>query len=682
MRKEFKFFNSVIFAVSVFAFISLTGSNNFTNNYKIGRNLSLHINDMQENEQALVWISFKDKGVSSSQLLSAPEKVVTQRSLERRKKVKSAGDLIDFSDLPVDQNYINELKDNGISVKNKSRWFNRISCYADKRQIESAVDKDFVSKVELVMKFRKRADDIEFSPPGEITEIDGNNNQYNVQYSLNYGTSLTQMNVINAPTGHDSGYYGQGIMIALLDAGVDNLGHPCFDSLRARGIRTYDFVNHDTIVADQSGQMGAGWHGTMTLSLVGAYAPGSMISPAFRSLYIIAKTENTDSETPVEEDNWLAAAEWADSLGAEIITSSLGYLTMDNGSPYSYDWTWMNGDSCVITIGADLAVDKGMLICNSAGNEGSNASHNTLIAPTDGDSVISVGSVTSSLNRSSFSSVGLTTDGRIKPDVMAMGSNNKIAGTGPGNTGYSSGSGTSFSCPMTAGACAMILSANPNLTPMEVRAILYQTSDNSGSPDRFYGYGVINTWEAIKLALAAVPKQLNITAMIEGFYDANSNIMTPDTLTVNIRNASSPYNLVEQGKGFLNTSGMAAISYNNVSNGVNYYLQVLHRNGLETWSKNTNAFILDQMNYDFTLLPVMAYGDNMILKGTKWVFYSGDVNRDKSIDIADLALIDNDAGNFLIGYNMTDINGDGITDIADLLYADNNAANFVTAATP
>jgi len=679
MKKELKFYKLTFLTLAVIFILSLTGSNNFTNNFKISKNLSLLLNDMQQNEKVLIWISFTDKGENSSSLLADPETLVTKRSLDRRKKVKPAGKLVDLTDIPVSRNYISDLQNSGIEVKQKSRWFNRISCYADKDQINNIVSKDYINGIDIVMKFRKKYDDAESGPRNEFLETDGNNNQNGLQYALNYGTSETQMEMINAPMGHDSGYYGQGIIIASFDAGVDNLEHPCFDSLRARGIRTFDFVNNDTIVADQTGQMGAGWHGTMTLSLAGGYRPGSLISPAFRSHYIIAKTENTDSETPLEEDNWIAAAEWADSLGADIITSSLGYLGMDNGSSHSYNWTWMNGDSCFLTIAADLAVNKGILVINSAGNEGSHASHNTIMSPADGDSVIAVGSVTSSSTRSSFSSVGLTIDGRIKPDIMAMGSNNKIAQTGSGNTGYSSGSGTSFSCPMTAGACAMILSANPDLTPIQVREILYMSADNYNSPDRFYGYGIIDTWEAIKLAL---PKKLNLTAVIEGLYDANSNTMAADTVTANIRSSSSPYNILDQEKGVLNSNGTLTLEYGNVNNGVNYYLQILHRNALETWSKNTQSFISNVLNYNFTAAAVMAFGDNMLLKGSKWVFYSGDVNSDKSVDLGDLSIIDNDANDFLTGYNDSDLNGDGLTDIADLLYADNNAGNFVVASTP
>ncbi|MEZ4690107.1 MAG: S8 family serine peptidase [Ignavibacteria bacterium] len=249
-------------------------------------------------------------------------------------------------------NYISQLKDAGIDVKNRSKWFNRVSCYVTRTQIENIVSEDYINRVDLVLKFKKNYDNAETLTTAEL--FDNNFNENSVSYQLNYGNSLEQMELINAPLAHDSGYHGEGVLIASFDTGVDNLGHPAFDSIRARGLRTYDFVNHDTNVANENGQMGEGSHGTATLSLVGGYKPGNLISPAFRSKFIIAKTENTDSETPLEEDNWIAAAEWADSLGADIITSSLGYLDMDPGSTHSYDWTWMNGDSCVITIGPIL----------------------------------------------------------------------------------------------------------------------------------------------------------------------------------------------------------------------------------------------------------------------------------------------------------------------------------------
>ena len=216
-----------------------------------------------------------------------------------------------------------------------------------------------------------------------------------------------------------------------------------------------------------------------------------MVGPAFGSTFILGRTEVDPTETPVEMDNWIAAAEWADSLGADIITSSLGYLDFD--PPHtSYTWQDMNGNTMPITIAADLAVNKGILVSNSAGNNGSNATRNTLGGPADGDSVLTVGSVTSTGNRSSFSSVGPTTDvpPRIKPDVMAMGSSNYYASTSGNN--YSTGSGTSFSCPLTSGVSALVLSANRDLTPLQVIGILKKFASNTNSPNNQMGWGIID----------------------------------------------------------------------------------------------------------------------------------------------------------------------------------------------
>ena len=506
--------------------LSFNGSNQSVNINKLSKTLREELSLKSNEEKNLIWITFTDKGSRTNIKLAHPETFLTQRAIERRMKVKPLNALVDYSDLPLNSEYTERLLNMGLEIKNKSKWFNSVSLYASKSQIEQIINSDFVSKADIVRKFKKSAEDIELVKNVPVIEED-NNITPNSIYSLNYGSSLNQMQLINAPTAHDSGYMGQGVLIASFDAGFDNLQHPSLDSIRARGLRTYDFVNHDTNVADESGQMGEGSHGTMTLSLVGGYKPGNLISPAFRSRYILAKTENTESETPLEEDNWIAAAEWADSLGADIITSSLGYIEMDQGSSHSYDWHWMNGDSCIITIGADLAVNKGIIVCNSAGNEGFHSSHNTLGAPSDGDSVIAVGSVNSDKKRSSFSSVGLSIDGRIKPDVVALGNGNVVAQPGTGSIGYTSGSGTSFSCPMTAGVCGIILSTNYNLTPMQIRQLLTQTADSSFAPNRRRGWGLINCWEAVKIARNITSAgSNNIVSITEG-YALNQNYPNP-----------------------------------------------------------------------------------------------------------------------------------------------------------
>lgn len=574
----------LIFAL-IFLILSFQGFNNSVNTFKIGKDLreELSLISGNSNNKSLIWITFTEKGNNTEYKLSHPEIYLTQKAIERRMKVKPLNSLVDFTDLPVNYAFVNELKSNGIVIKNISKWFNSVSCYATKNQIDEIIAHDFVKKVDLVKTFKKSTFGTDLNSINHFIESD--NNGYSVNsHLLNYGSSYEQMEIINAPIAHDSGYAGQGILIASFDTGFDNLQHPSFDSIRARGFRTYDFVNHDTIVANEIGQMGEGSHGTATLSLVGGYKSGELISPAYRSKFILAKTENTESETPLEEDNWIAAAEWADSLGADIITSSLGYLGMDSGSGRSYNWTWMNGDSCFITIGADLAVNKGIIICNSAGNEGYNSSHNTLLAPADGDSVIAVGSVNPDKKRSGFSSVGLTTDGRIKPDVCAMGNGNKVAQPGSGNTGYTNGSGTSYSCPMTAGVCAIILSANPNLTPMQVRNLLRQTADSSSTPNRLRGWGLINCWESVKLAKT-----------ISGINDNEISMANEYSLSQNYPNPFNPSTNINYQlpvKGFVNikvfditgkeivtlinqqqNSGNHTVSFNaqNLSSGIYFY---------------------------------------------------------------------------------------------------------------
>lgn len=492
---------------------------------KISPILNRALNIIPESEKILVWVDFKDKGDDLS-LISNPDKLLTEKSIERRGKVRHSSKLADITDLPVNPEYIDVVTSHGLEIRNVSKWFNSVSCYATKSQIESLSDESCVKKIEIVARFKKSDTKKELLIEDKIlTEKSVSHTQNDNSSILNYGASFTQADLINVPMAHDSGYTGKNVLIAVFDSGFDNLEHPCYDSIRARGLRTRDFVNGDTSVANDPGQMGNGSHGTRCLSLVVGYEPGELIAPAFDSKVILAKTENTESETPLEEDNWIAAAEWADSLGADIISASLTYREMDPGSPYSYDYTWMNGDSCRITIAADLAVNKGIIVVNSAGNSGFD-NVNTLGAPADGDSVFAIGSIDEDGDRSSFSSVGPTIDGRHKPDFMAMGRGNLTAASGSGNTGYTSfGSGTSFSCPMAAGVVAMILQANPTLTPMQVRDILRQTSSNSSSPNSLIGWGTINAWNAIQLARTTSVDP--ISGNIPSDYKLGQNVPNP-----------------------------------------------------------------------------------------------------------------------------------------------------------
>ena len=469
------------------------------------------ISNVNQNEELLVWVFFSDKGNETQNYFQKPSTVVSEKSLKRRAKVLSEDKLISTTDLPVNQNYIDQIQSLGFQLKQKTKWFNGVSGWATKSELAQFANRPFVKQLDIVYKFKKDKSEEEIIKdfPGEINH---NLSKPLETHSFNYGQSYTQLNQITVPQVHDLGYTGAGITVCMMDAGFDLwTTHQVFNSMNV--IATWDFVNGDPDVEDGS-DMGSGSHGTSTLSLIGGFYEGQLIGPAFGADFILAKTENTDSETPIEEDNWIAAMEWADSIGVDVTSTSLGYIGFD--PPYqSYTWQDMDGNTCRITNGADYAVSLGIFVVNSAGNEGYDPNHNTLGAPADGDSVIAIGSVNSSGDRSGFSSVGPSVDGRIKPDLMAMGSSDYVA-CNSSSTCYSSwGSGTSWSCPLAAGAATLLLQVSPNLTPMQLATVLKNTASLSTSPNNQMGWGIINTYAALQSLLTDVN---NTTDTPEDFY--------------------------------------------------------------------------------------------------------------------------------------------------------------------
>lgn len=443
---------------------------------------------LNQTEENLIWVYFTDKGSATEKYYSNPSSILSPKAIERRGLRSEKGSAIDFTDIPVNLEYINSVKNTGFKLKHKTKWFNGISGYATLSVINEIASLPFVKEIKLVTKLKKDYEIEENLPEKPIKNLikpNGTN-------EFDYGDSYTQLQQMNVPMVHDLGITGAGITICVMDAGFNRLSHQVFDQMNI--IAAYDFVNGDPNVGDE-GDMGEGSHGTQTLSTIGGFFNGQLIGPAFSADYILAKTENTDSETPIEEDNWVAALEWADSIGVDVTSTSLGYIGFD--SPYvGYTWEDMDGNTATITKAADLAVGKGIVVVNSAGNEGFNATHNTLGAPADGDSVIAVGAVGASGTRVSFSSVGPTADGRIKPDIMAMGSGVVVASTWSDN-GYTTASGTSFSCPLAAGVAALVLSFNPELTPIQVGDILRAQANNSDNPNNEYGWGIIDAYASI-----------------------------------------------------------------------------------------------------------------------------------------------------------------------------------------
>jgi serine protease AprX len=455
----------------------------------IGPRLAERLTGAASDDRIVAWVSFTDKGASEMLRNAVPRSVVSERSILRRMKVRPASQLVDYTDLPVSERYVAAVASRGATIRQRSRWFNAVSVTATPRQIEALRSLPCVSAIDLVARFRKNESEKETGaappPPHPVMS----------PTDLNYGASLNQVQQIGVPAVHNSGNYGQGVMVGVFDNGFRLPNHLAFDSMTIAA--TYDFVDHKVSVVPNNPDPGFGTHGVNTLSTIGGYASGHLIGPAFGATFILARTENDSSETPIEEDYWAAAIEWADSIGVDVTSTSLGYLTYD--APFT-SWTWenMDGNTTVITRAADMAVARGILVVNSAGNNGSNPSHNTLGAPADGDSVASIGAVNSGGTRVSFSSVGPTTSDppRIKPDVMAQGSGVVVASsTNP--TGYTTASGTSFSCPLAAGAAALVLKAHPSATPMEIIAALRATANNAATPNNLVGWGILNAAAAI-----------------------------------------------------------------------------------------------------------------------------------------------------------------------------------------
>jgi Subtilase family len=307
------------------------------------------------------------------------------------------------------------------------------------------------------------------------------------------------------------GFRGQGVTIAMLDTGFET-ELPAFAS--ATVIAQHDFVFDDDTVRNQADDTtGASDHGTSTWSLLAAHVPGNVIGIAPAANYVLAKTEDIRSETRVEEDNYVAALEWADSLGATVVSSSLGYLAFDNG--FSYSYADLNGNVAVTTVAADMAAQRGITVVTAVGNGGPNTG--TLETPADGDSVVAVGAEDSLGNLAAFSSRGPTADGRVKPDLTAPGVNVAVIN---GQGGLVRGSGTSFATPLIAGAAVLIREIDPQLTGVEVRDALRRTGNNAAAPNNDRGWGLPDALAAATFPyglVVASPKDTALTSITPSF---------------------------------------------------------------------------------------------------------------------------------------------------------------------
>jgi subtilisin family serine protease len=438
-----------------------------------------------------VWVFFQDKGPQPAQRLDEAKARLTPRALSRRARRGRAG--VGFEDLPLATEYMKDVLRLGVRLRHRSRWLNAVSVEADASQVRELARLGFVSRLDLVRRERRRPEPVRsLAQPSEPVPV-----QPAGLFALDYGDSFGQLDQIQVPELHRLGVNGRGVVIAVFDSGFDNLGHEALAPVEI--LARHDFVNGDEDVGDGDDR-GEGSHGTNTLSVIGGYRPGEMIGPAYAASFLLAKTEDTESETRAEEDNWAAAAEWAEALGADIISSSLTYVAFDDGET-SYSPEDMNGVTAISTLAAERAAALGVVVVASAGNAGPNPDRGTIGAPADGRHVLAVGAVGPEGQRTRFSSVGPTADGRIKPDVAARGRLVKVAGSS-GTSAYRRANGTSFSCPLAAGAAALVLQAHPEYTVDQVLLALRSTASQASAPDVLLGWGIVRTFEAVILPLS------------------------------------------------------------------------------------------------------------------------------------------------------------------------------------
>lgn len=411
-------------------------------------------------------IYFSDKGDNDASGF-APEDLLSEKAIERRRK--GGIEVPDYRDIPVWKVYIDQISSIGLTLHCTSRWMNT-ALFKSTDPVEPGLLAlfPFIKEVKIVR-----------SPESKGSSHDKNEIEYVARDLPPYNNPLTMINGVRVL---NSGLIGKGVLIAVIDGGFTNADLiPSLSHLRNRkGIKgTFDFVNRTEFVYDYND------HGTAVMSVLAGMIAGAIEGSAPGADYWLLRSEVTGSEYPVEEDHWTAAAEFADSVGADIISSSLGYCTFDDPL-MDYQFSDMDGDRTFVSQAADIAASKGILVVNSAGNERT-MPWLRIIAPSDGDSVLAVGAVSGDRIISSFSSAGPSSDRQIKPDIVSQGVSVPVQ-VSPALIARANG--TSFSCPIISGMCACILQAVPKATNMEIISALQSASDRYLTPDSLYGFGI------------------------------------------------------------------------------------------------------------------------------------------------------------------------------------------------
>ena len=414
------------------------------------------------------------------------------------------------SDLPVNPAYITNIENTGASVIYKTKWMNGVLVSCDASLLSAINALPEVSSIEYVS-------------PGAHPSAGGRKKSVKEKKDTKEAATDNQLSLLGIDEMHADGHRGEGVTIAFFDGGFSgaNLTAPfthIFSENRFDAVASYDFVHggHEVFQYDD--------HGTRVWSVIAAYSPGSFIGGAYKANFQLYVTEDVPTEYRVEEYNWLFAAERADSAGVDIINSSLGYNIDFDDASMDYSTGQMDGETAIITRAAQFAADKGMLVVTSAGNEGLDASWRIITAPADGRDVLAVGSVNSFMVRSPTSSVGPTADGRIKPDVVALGSGTSVVRA---NGSITTGSGTSFSAPLVTGLAAGLWQRQPGLSNKKLIEAIRMSASLAPNPDNFLGYGLPN-YTAAKHYIEQVEQ--------EELFAVFPNPITHDTLTIRPKN--------------------------------------------------------------------------------------------------------------------------------------------------
>ena len=509
-------------------------------------------------QQEDAWVYFNDKP-NAATFLNEPLTMLTQRALDRR---SAQGIALSENDVPVYQPYIEQISAaSGITVKANSKWLNCLHIRGSITDINALTSLSFVNHVTFANDALNTSGG-KISNSKSVASFNPINKQLDVNVTFNYGNSANQIQMLNGHLLHEQNFTGAGKIIAVIDSGFINVNSTQpFERLFTNGLILggYNYVSQSNDVYSLHN------HGTLVLSCMGGFVEGQLVGTAPDAQYYLYVTEDVIDENPVEESFWVQAAEEADRVGVDVITSSLGYFGYDN-TAYSHTYSDMTGNSNFASKGANIAFSKGMVVVASAGNAGSSSEPHVGV-PAEATNVLAIGAVQSNETYAAFSSIGPSFDGRIKPDIMAQGQAAIVANT---SGATQTASGTSFSGPIMAGMIASFWQAVPTFTNQQVVDYVKQSADMFATPNAQFGYGIPDFQLALSNALLSLEETNSSNFLVyPNPTNGNLNISIPKSLeNANIKF----YNALGQ-KDFQKelSQSFSTISINDLNSGIYFY---------------------------------------------------------------------------------------------------------------